>query len=176
MHRLKLIICSLALALAASPLVAQSASSTIDIHGFGGWAYGKTDGHKYSLGTEGGEYDNAEFALNVSAKPIEKLSIVAQVRLESGNDQEQAELDYAFAEWAFNDALRVRAGRVKHPFGIYGEVFDVDRLEPIPRVVRGTATMEGEGKRHGIIQTYAELNALSTRFRPQRPHVWPYIA
>lgn len=130
MHRLNQILCCLALALAASPLAAQSTGSTIDIHGFGGWAYGKTDGHKYSLGTEGGEYDNAEFALNVSAKPIEKLSIVAQIRLESGNDQEQAELDYAFAEWAFHDALRVRAGRVKHPFGIYGEVFDVGTVRP----------------------------------------------
>src|SRR5688572_31997297 len=79
MHRLKLILGCLVM---TAPLFAQSATSTIDIHGFGGWAYGKTDGHKYSLGTEEGEYDNAEFALNVSAKPIEKLSIVAQVRLE----------------------------------------------------------------------------------------------
>jgi hypothetical protein len=131
MHRFNRILGCLALtALAATPLVAQDAASTIDIHGFGGWAYGKTDGHKYSLGTEGGEYDNAEFALNVSAKPLEKLSVVAQIRLESGSNQEQAELDYAFAEWAFHDALRVRAGRVKHPFGIYGEVFDVGTVRP----------------------------------------------
>ena len=127
MHHLRLILCCLGL---AAPLFAQNTGSTIDIHGFGGWAYGKTDGHKYSLATEDGQYDNAEFALNVSAKPIEKLSIVAQIRLESGNEQEQAELDYAFAEWAFNDAVRVRAGRVKHPFGIYGEVFDVGTVRP----------------------------------------------
>ena len=131
MHRFNRIFCCLALmALAATPLAAQSVTSTIDIHGFGGWAYVKTDGHKYSLGTEGGEYDNAEFALNVSAKPFEKLSVVAQVRLESGSDQEQADLDYAFAEWTFNDAARVRVGRVKHPFGIYGEVFDVGTVRP----------------------------------------------
>jgi hypothetical protein len=131
MHRFNRIFGCLALtALAAAPLAAQSVTSTIDIHGFGGWAYGKTDGHKYSLGTEGGEYDNAEFALNVSAKPLEKLSVVAQMRLESGSDQEQAELDYAFAEWTFNDAARVRVGRVKHPFGIYGEVFDVGTVRP----------------------------------------------
>ncbi|HEU4888886.1 MAG TPA: porin [Thermoanaerobaculia bacterium] len=131
MHQFNRISCCLALvALAGLPAFAQSTGSTIDIHGFGGWAYGKTDGHKYSLGTEGGEYDNAEFALNVSAKPIEKLSVVAQMRLESGSDQEQAELDYAFAEWAFSDAVRVRVGRVKHPFGIYGEVFDVGTVRP----------------------------------------------
>jgi hypothetical protein len=132
MHRFNRISCCLALiALTGLPVFAQSTTgSIIDIHGFGGWAYGKTDGLKYSLGTEGGEYDNAEFALNVSAKPLEKLSVVAQMRLESGSDTEQAELDYAFAEWAFNDAARVRVGRVKHPFGIYGEVFDVGTVRP----------------------------------------------
>ncbi|HYI08729.1 MAG TPA: porin [Thermoanaerobaculia bacterium] len=131
MHRFNRIIGCLALTvIAASPALAQSTGSIIDIHGFGGWAYGKTGGHKYSLGTEGGEYDNAELALNVSAKPMEKLSVVAQMRLESGSDTEQAELDYAFAEWTFSDAVRVRAGRVKHPFGIYGEVFDVGTVRP----------------------------------------------
>jgi hypothetical protein len=68
--------------------------------------------------------------LNVSAKPLEKLSVVAQMRLESGSDEKQAELDYAFAEWTFSDAARVRVGRVKHPFGIYGEVFDVGTVRP----------------------------------------------
>lgn len=131
MHRFNRIVSGLALSLLAGmPAMAQSVASTIDIHGFGGWAYGKTDGQKYSLGTESGEYDNAEFALNVSAKPLEKLSVVAQMRLESGSDQQQAELDYAFAEWTFNDAARVRVGRVKHPFGIYGEVFDVGTVRP----------------------------------------------
>ena len=117
-------------ALAASTAFAQTADSKIDIHGFGGWAYGKTDGHKYGLADEDGEYDNAEFALNVAAKPVDKLSVVAQVRFESGKDDQQVDLDYAFAEWAFNDAARVRVGRVKHPFGIYGEVFDVGTVRP----------------------------------------------
>jgi len=130
MHRFNRILGCLALSLAGLPALAQSVTSTIDIHGFGGWAYGKTDGHKYSLGREDGEYDNAEFALNVSAKPMEQLSIVAQMRLESGAEENQAELDYAFAEWRFHDAARVRAGRVKHPFGIYGEIFDVGTVRP----------------------------------------------
>lgn len=131
MNRFHRILCCLVLGvLAGVPALAQGASDIIDIHGFGGWAYGKTDGHKYSLGRESGDYDNAEFALNVSAKPFEQLSIVAQMRLESGAGEEQAELDYAFAEWKFNDAARVRVGRVKHPFGIYGEVFDVGTVRP----------------------------------------------
>lgn len=128
MHRFNY--CLALVALIALPTFAQTTSNVIDIHGFGGWAYGKTDGLKYSLGREGGDYDNAEFALNASAKPFEQLSIVAQMRLESRTGDEQVELDYAFAEWAFNDAARVRVGRVKHPFGIYGEIFDVGTVRP----------------------------------------------
>src|SRR5687768_8422625 len=97
-------------AFAASTAFAQTTDSKIDIHGFGGWAYGKTNGHKYGVAAEDGEYDNAELALNVAAKPIEKLSVVAQMRLESGSEDQQVELDYAFAEWAFSDAARVRVG------------------------------------------------------------------
>ncbi len=131
MQSLIRVFCSMVLlTFAATTAFAQSGDNKIDIHGFGGWAYGKTDGHKYGLADEDGEYDNAEFALNVSAKPVEKLSIVAQMRLESGGTEQQAELDYAFAEWAFSDAARVRMGRVKHPFGIYGEVFDVGTVRP----------------------------------------------
>lgn len=130
MHRFNRVLFFVTLfALAGLPAVAQD-SSTIDIHGFGGWAYGKTDGHKYSLGREDGEYDNAEFALNISAKPVDRLSLVAQIRMDSGGDEKEADLDYAFAEWKFTDAARVRAGRVKHPFGIYGEVFDVGTVRP----------------------------------------------
>jgi hypothetical protein len=140
MHRFNRSLCLTLLALAAVPAFAQSTGSHIDIHGFGGWVYGKTDGHKYSLGREAGEYDNAEFALNVSAKPVDNLSVVAQVRLDSRGNDKQVDLDYAFAEWKFNDAARIRAGRVKHPFGIYGEVFDVGTVRPfytLPQSIYG---------------------------------------
>lgn len=110
----------------SAPAIAQS-SNPIEIHGFGGWAYGKTNGLAMSIGTKEGAYDNAQFALNVSAKPYDKLSLVAQTRLSSSGG---ADLDYAFAEWSFSDALKFRAGRVKHPFGIYGEVFDLGTVRP----------------------------------------------
>ena len=115
------------LAAAALPGFAQDWSS-ISIHGFGGWAWGKTDGLTTSIGTDKGNYNNAEFALNVSAKPMQDLSLVAQTRLSSSG--RHSALDYAFAEWTFSDALKLRVGRVKHPFGIYGEVFDVGTLRP----------------------------------------------
>ncbi|MBK5260179.1 MAG: hypothetical protein JJE51_11340 [Thermoanaerobaculia bacterium] len=130
MNRNTLFLVVLALvALMATPSFAQS-SSVVEFHGFGGWALGKTDGLKYSFGTQEGQYDNAEMAINASARPMEQLSIVSQIRFDSNSQRGGADLDYAFAEWAFSDAAKIRMGRVKHPFGIYGEVFDVGTLRP----------------------------------------------
>lgn len=130
--------------LLVAPAGAQGALSSVEIHGFGGWAYAETDGLDYTLGDGDGRYDTAEFALNVSARPTENLSVVAQVYLESNdddaNEDKDVELDYAFAEWFVNDALKLRVGRVKHPFGLYGEVFDVGTLRPfylLPQSIYG---------------------------------------
>ncbi len=139
-----------ALALAAVALLllpsAGSAAGpldTVEIHGFGGWAYGNTDHLSYAVGTPDGKYDNAEFALNVSAHPSPRLSVVAQVFSRADNstaDSQSARLDYAFAEWFVSDALKIRIGRVKHPFGLYGEIFDVGTLRPfylLPQSIYG---------------------------------------
>lgn len=130
---------------APSPACAQKGFlSGVEIHGFGGWAYGDTDGLEHTLGDADGNYDNAEFALNLAAHPTDRLSVVAQVFLESGgraaDGEEEVELDYAFAEWFVSDALKFRIGRVKHPFGNYGEIFDVGTLRPfylLPQSIYG---------------------------------------
>ncbi len=130
--------------LGSAPAGAQSFLSEVELHGFGGWAYGDTDGLTHTLGDSDGRYDNAEFALNVAAHPTERLSVVAQVFLESGGrgdeSEKNVELDYAFAEWFVSDALKLRIGRVKHPFGNYGEIFDVGTLRPfylLPQSIYG---------------------------------------
>jgi hypothetical protein len=125
-------------ATSATPLAAQSLSDNVQIHGFGGWAYAETDGNYYTLGTPDGAWDNADFALNVTAEPTQQLTIVAQIRGEAVNGQDEFELDYAFAGWAFNDNLELRIGRVKHPFGIYGEIFAVGTLRPFYTLAQGT--------------------------------------
>jgi hypothetical protein len=102
----------------------------VQIHGFGGWAYGETDGHVYLVGTEAGGYDNADFALNIAAEPMENLTIVAQLRGEAVGGEDSFELDYAFASYDFTESFNARLGRVKHPFGIYGEIYDVGTLRP----------------------------------------------
>lgn len=114
---------------------AQDTGQKFELHGFGGWAYGATDDNQYALGTEVGNYENAQFSLHVVAFPMEDLTIVAQVQFDNGNDD--VDLDYAFAEWFISDGLKLRFGRVKHPFGIYGEIFDVGTLRPFQYLPQG---------------------------------------
>jgi Phosphate-selective porin O and P len=127
-----------ALLLAAPALFAQPAS----LHVFGGWAYGRTNGNAYLAGTRDGEFDNANVALNVGASPIEQLRLEGQVEVELDRGVQQTQFDFAFAEWRFSDAVRFRVGRLKHPFGIYTEIYDVGTLRPflaLPQSVYGPA-------------------------------------
>jgi hypothetical protein len=128
------------LAAAVGPAAGQGLFGDVEIHGFGGWAYGETDGNAYLVGTADGQYDNGEFALNVAAEPVEKISVVAQIRGEAGAGEDMFELDYAFAAYSFSDRLNLRLGRVKHPFGLYGEIYDVGTLRPfytLPQSIYG---------------------------------------
>jgi len=112
----------------APSLLAQQIGPTI--HVFGGWAYGKTDGNAYLAGTHAGEYDNVSVAVNVAASPAEKVHLEGQLFADIVRGVKETSIDYAFGEWRFSDALRLRAGRIKHPFGIYNEVHDVGTLRP----------------------------------------------
>jgi len=115
--------------------------SLFQIHGFGGWSYGKSSDLTFAGGDTKGNASNAQFALNVSARPYERLSIVSQVNLVTDSDKENdIDLDYAFAEWQASDQIRFRVGRVKHPLGLYGEVFDVGTVRPfqnLPQSIYG---------------------------------------
>lgn len=134
-----MLLAMLCLILVALPSNAQIGEK-LSIHGFGGWGYGKTDGNKYLIGNEEGSFRNSKFALNITAKPYEKLTINTQLYTEAVLTKDKIELDYAFFEWAFSDALKLRIGKVKCPFGIYSEVFDVGTVRPffeLPQSIYG---------------------------------------
>jgi predicted porin len=116
--------------LMASTAMAQEQSRVI-LHGFGEWAYVRTDGNKYLDGTEHGDYDTVGLGLNATAPINDNLTITGQFAVRMREEgQPGAELDYAFAQWKFSDNLKVRIGRSKHPFGIYTEIFDIGTLRP----------------------------------------------
>jgi hypothetical protein len=113
---------------------------SVALHGFGTWTYGKTDGNQYLFGSEEGDYAHSEFSLNIAAAPLRRLSIRAQVALETDEQGTETVADYAFAEWRFSDGLRARFGQAQHPFGLYSEIFDVGTLRPfvsLPQSVYG---------------------------------------
>ncbi len=68
-----------------------------------------------------------EAVLNVSAQPLAKLTVAAQGRFfrlgEYGN---AVTMDWAQADYRFNDRLGLRVGKVKTPIGLLNETQDVD--------------------------------------------------
>jgi hypothetical protein len=115
---------------AVSNVTAQMLEN-VAIHGFGGWAYGRTDNeNRYLAGNRDGSYDELNFSLNISAKPYERLSLHVQPAYNERREQDEAGLDYAFAEWTFSDRFKLRFGKVKAPFMLYTETYDVGTIRP----------------------------------------------
>lgn len=79
----------------------------VEFHGFGSWGYGNTDRNNYLIGTPEGDYGNVEFVLNATAVLNEQLSIHSQVEW-NRRAETSTNLEYAFAEWKFSDAFRLR--------------------------------------------------------------------
>jgi hypothetical protein len=118
----------------------------VELHGFGGWAYGRTDNENdYLVGNEDGNYENVDFALNIAANPYERFSLHIQPSYIETNDGDEVGLDYAFAEVLFSEAAILRIGKVKVPFMLYTEVYKVGTIRPfftLPQGVYLDATAE----------------------------------
>lgn len=160
MRSLRSRVAGAALAVALTPLglAAQDpqgqdpAVPKIEVHGFGSWNYGTTNtDNLYLGGKRHGTSSNSSLSLNVSGSLNERLSVSSQVELDFlAAGETETDLDYVFAEWRFNDALKLRAGQVKQPFGIYTEFFDVGTVRPflaLPQSVYGLNGMVGEAYR-----------------------------
>lgn len=122
-----------------SPLEGQ-AMQNLRINGFGGWSYGRTDQNRF-LGYEpNGEYTKSQFALKATATGIPSVQINAQLFFRTGQDGSVARLDYAFADWTLSNAVHLRFGKAKHPFGIYSEVAGLGTVRPflnLPQSIYG---------------------------------------
>src|SRR4051812_16611769 len=102
---------------AAAPLHGQDLTTfSTTVHGFGSWAYGRTNKNVYLSGTPEGEFRRVNMALNLSARVDENVTIHAQGEVSEDEDLTHLSLSYAFAEYPLSDALTFRIGQVKHPF------------------------------------------------------------
>jgi hypothetical protein len=122
-------------------------SQKIQLHGFGDWTFGDTNANRYLAGEPGREYRHTGLGLAFDATVTDRLRIVGQAVWTDTDAGTVSTFDYSFAEWKFSDALRLRAGQVKLPFGLSSEVARVGTLRPfifLPQAFYGPIGLTGE--------------------------------
>lgn len=86
-----------------------------------------TDNNIYTTYSSKGSLRWTDAIVSVSAAPVSKLRIGAQARyFLFGRYSNGVSLDWAQADYKFNDIVGIRAGKVKTPSGLYNDVQDID--------------------------------------------------
>src|SRR5687767_9245571 len=124
-----------AAALLAGPPAAsaQDAGDGIIFRGFVSQGYLKSSANRLlSADTEEGTFAFTEAALNVTAQPLPKVRVAAQLfaRDLGAQGNNRLVLDWGLGEYRAWDALGIRIGRVKFPVGLYNTLQDADVTRP----------------------------------------------
>jgi hypothetical protein len=147
---------------------AQETPNRVVLHGFGSWAFGKTTGNNHYLaGRPEGDFRRTSIAINVAATVDDKLRVHAQAEVQDDHIGTRTTLNYAFAEYRFSDRVAFRIGQVKHPFGLYTEVFTVGTLRPfldLPQGVYGGVGFAGQAYRGVGVTGTAEAGAWTVSY------------
>jgi hypothetical protein len=100
----------------------------VDFHGFVSQGFLYSSDYNYLGESSKGSFQFTEAALNASFNPLPRTRISAQAFTYDVGDAGRYDfvLDYAQAEYTFNDYFGVRAGRIRRPQGIYNDIQDVD--------------------------------------------------
>ncbi|MEA2713202.1 MAG: hypothetical protein QOK27_1163 [Gemmatimonadales bacterium] len=152
----------------ATSVRAQETDNRVVLHGFGSWAYGKTSwNNHYLAGRPEGDFRHTSMAINAAAKVNDKFTVHAQGEIREDDDGTRTTLSYAFAEYRFSDRIALRIGEVKHPFGLYTEVFTVGTLRPfldLPQGIYGPVGFAGQAYRGVGITGSAETGAWTVSY------------
>ncbi len=102
----------------------------VKIHGFVSQGYLKSDHNNYLADTEEGTFQFNETGINFSTNLTDKLRMGMQLfARDQGNiNNDEVVLDWAYADYHWNDWLGLRAGKMKGPLGLYNEYRDTDLL------------------------------------------------
>jgi hypothetical protein len=116
--------------LSVSPGGAQGLGDDLRINGFVSQGYLNTDTVDYLMAnSQDGSAQFTEVAITVTATPAERLRIAAQfLARKFGSSEGSVILDWGYGDYRWRDALGVRAGKVKLPYGFYNELRDLDFL------------------------------------------------
>jgi len=100
----------------------------LDFHGFASQGFLVSDKYDYLGNTRYGSFKFTEAGLNAAINPFPRTRITAQGFLYDVGDAGGYDvvLDYASAEYTFNDLIGFRAGRIRRPEGIYNAIQDLD--------------------------------------------------
>lgn len=117
------------MALWTLPVAAQSLDDlNVQIHGYAtqGFLY-TTNNNIFTTSSSNGSPAWTEAVMNVGAQPTPKLRVGVQARyFLLGNYGNEITLDWAQADYKFNDKFGVRFGKVKTPTGLWNELQDID--------------------------------------------------
>jgi len=127
----------------------------VSVHGTLSQGYIYSSDNNYIEDSSDGTFDFREYGLNASYTLGEKATFAGQVfgRKFGSIGKDEIYLDWLVAEYAWRDWLTFRAGKLRVPYGFYGETRDVDSLRTgvllpqgvYPEFVRGfyNATWSG---------------------------------
>lgn len=152
------------------PVSAQD-ESPIYIHGFISQGYIDSSSNNFMFDTEGGSFQFGEIGLNFTKQVNDKLRIATQLMMKNFGDQqdESVEIDWAFGDYRINDNLGFRAGRIKTPYGLYNQYWDMDFLRTSILLPTG---VYGEENR-SIINSWDAISVYGTLFS-DRPNSLDY--
>ncbi|HYE34406.1 hypothetical protein [Methylocaldum sp.] len=109
---------------------------TFQYHGFISQNFVLTSENNFYGDSENGSFDFTEAGFNVSLRPLNRLSLAAQVlyRRAGELEDEEVRLDYGVLDFTALGTTEARAGlrlgRVKNPLGLYNETRDVAFTRP----------------------------------------------
>lgn len=127
-RRLAFAVASISLLCAAPSAIAQL--SNVDVHGFASQGYMGSSEYNYLTASKDGSWAISEYAVNVGSDINDDLRIGVQFFARNLGDigGNAVDIDWAFGDYHRYDWLGLRAGRVKVPFGLYGESADFDHV------------------------------------------------
>jgi hypothetical protein len=100
----------------------------VNFHGFISQGFIASSEYNYLGHSSQGSFKFTEAGLNLSLNPLPRTRIAAQAFTYAVGEAGQYDvvLDYALAEYTFNDYIGIRGGRIRRPEGIYNDIQDVD--------------------------------------------------
>ncbi len=126
----KLVMTVVLLFLACGGMAHAFDPDNIEIHGFASTGYIKSEKNNYLLLSEDGSFEFNEAGINVTTALSDNIRVGMQLFSRDLGDvgNNDIELDWAFLDYHWNEALGLRAGRIKIPMGLYNDTRDYDML------------------------------------------------